>query len=88
MFSIDCGNVVIDTVKPAEDQSGDIIVRLYEAKRAASKCTLTSAVPVRRVWNCNMLEDKKEELTGLSDSHIIPVPIRPFEVVTLRLKFK
>ena len=40
------GNVVIDTVKPAEDQSGDIVLRLYESKHADTSCTLRWDLPV------------------------------------------
>ena len=37
-FAVDAPNVFIDTVKPAEDGSGDIVLRLYEAKRADTHC--------------------------------------------------
>ena len=30
MFDVDSPNVIMETVKPAEDRSGDVIVRLYE----------------------------------------------------------
>jgi alpha-mannosidase len=51
-------HVVIETVKPAEDGSGDIVVRLYEAMRTATRATLSTSLPVRRATVVNMLEEK------------------------------
>jgi alpha-mannosidase len=36
---------VIEAVKPAEDGSDDISVRLYEAARSATRCTLRICLP-------------------------------------------
>ena len=49
MMSVDAANVIIDTVKAAEDGSGDIVVRLYECKRAATDAVLTVNTPVTLV---------------------------------------
>ena len=56
-FTVDAPNVFIDTVKPAEDGSGDLVLRLYEAKRAETRCNLAFHLPVVRLWECNMLEE-------------------------------
>ena len=50
LFAVDTPNVVIETVKPAEDGSGDVVVRLYESKRMATRCTLTTTLPVAQAW--------------------------------------
>ncbi len=83
-FGVDAPNVFIDTVKPAEDGSGDIVLRLYEAKRADTACALRVSLPVRRAWACDLLEDKREELT-LADGGI-DLRFHTFEVKTLRLE--
>jgi hypothetical protein len=59
LFSVDAPNIIIETVKPAEDGSGDVIVRLYEAMRTATTCALTCALPAQRVTVVNMLEEKQ-----------------------------
>ncbi|MBQ7887697.1 MAG: alpha-mannosidase, partial [Clostridia bacterium] len=41
LLSVDAPSVIIDTVKLAEDGSGDMIVRLYESKHAATKARIT-----------------------------------------------
>ena len=82
-FSLDAANVFIDTVKPAEDGSGDLILRLYEAKRGDTACALTVNLPVQSAWLCDMLENKRESLpleAGRAALHF-----HPFEVKTIRL---
>jgi alpha-mannosidase len=83
LFSLDAPNVIIDTVKPAEDGSGDIVVRLYESKRTATRCTLTTSLPVTNAIQTNMLEEKQSDL-ALEDGKVA-LGFRPFEVKTVRL---
>ena len=45
-FSTDAANVVIDTVKRADDESGDLILRLYESKKADTYFHIRSDLPV------------------------------------------
>jgi len=84
LFSVDAPNVVIETVKPAEDESGDVIVRLYEAKRMATRCTLTTTLPVKSAMQTNMLEEEAEALALDGDG--IALEFRPFGIKTLRLR--
>jgi len=84
LFSVDEPNVVIETVKPAEDGSGDVVVRLYEAKRMATRCVLTTSLPVRSASVTNMLEEEEGRLR-MADGDIA-LEFRPFEVKTVRLK--
>ena len=83
MMSVDAPNVVIDTVKAAEDGSGDVIVRLYESKHAACDAQLDIHLPVASVEACDMLENPTETL-GLRDGRV-SLSFRGFEIKTLRL---
>jgi alpha-mannosidase len=83
LFSVDAPNVIVETVKPAEDGSGDVIVRLYEALRTATSCTLACALPARRVTTVNMLEQKQGAAAVLKDGKV-RLDLRPFEIRTLR----
>ena len=83
MMSVDAPNVVIDTVKAAEDGSGDVIVRLYESKHAACDAQLVIHLPVASVEACDMLENPTETL-GLRDGRV-SLSFRGFEIKTLRL---
>ena len=85
-FQLDAPNVFIDTVKPAEDLSGDLVLRLYEAKKADTLCRLSVAAPVSKVWLCDMLENRQDELKVENGS--IPLSFHTFEIKTIRISFK
>lgn len=78
-------NIFIDSIKPAEDKSGDIILRLYEAKKASTSCILTFNKQPNAVFETDMLENIKEELKLCENS--VGLSFRAFEIKTLRLKF-
>ncbi len=84
-FSVDAANVMIEAVKPAEDGSGDVIVRLYEAKRSATECKLRLGLAARRVQQTDMLEENPQPLALGHDG--IALSFRPFEIKTLRFSF-
>jgi len=84
LFRLDAPNVVIETVKPAEDRSGDVVVRLYEAKRSATRCVLRTSLPVAQALATNMLEEGGQRLPLKAGA--IALEFRPFEIKTLRLK--
>jgi len=82
LLSIDAPNIIVESVKPAQDGSPDIVIRLYEAKRMATRCELLCQLPYVRAVDANMLE----ETTGAeySGGKLI-LNFRPFEIKTLRL---
>lgn len=85
LFGVDAPNVVIETVKPAEDGTSDIIVRLYEASRSATQCTLTTTLPIVKAVATDMLEETVlEELA--SEDGATALTFRPFEIKTVRLR--
>ncbi len=83
LFGVDASNVIVETVKPAEDGSGDVVVRLYESMRTATRCTLSTALPFGSAWQTNMLEKVECDL-ALKDGQIV-LDLHPFEVKTIRL---
>lgn len=80
----DRSHIMIDTVKMAEDGSGDLVFRLYEAKRWRDTTRLSFGIPVKRVWNCDMLENKKEELAVEGQS--VQLDFSAFEIKTVRVQ--
>ena len=85
-LTIDKENVILDTMKPAEDGSGDIILRLYESKKAAvlATVTLSDLLQGEKVYLCDMLENCKEEISV--ENGEIPLNFRAFEIKTVRIK--
>jgi alpha-mannosidase len=75
-------NIVIETVKKAEDSS-DLIVRLYECHNSRGKAELSCARPVKAAYLCDLEETVIAEL----DIHdgMIGFEFKPFEILTLKL---
>jgi alpha-mannosidase len=82
LIAADQPNIVIETIKQAEDGDG-IIVRLYESQRCRGPVTLSSSFPLKSAWHTNLLEQNEQELQ-VSDRQIT-ISVRPYEIVTLRL---
>jgi alpha-mannosidase len=85
LFAVDAGNVIVETVKPAEDGSGDVLVRLYESVRTATRCVLRTRLPVRKAAEANMLEQPGRALR-IARGGRITLDFRPFEIKTIRLR--
>jgi alpha-mannosidase len=81
-ISVDQPNVVIETIKQAEDGQG-LIVRLYESQRQRGDITLTTGFPLARAWRTNLLEENQEQLE-VNGRHL-RVAIKPYQILTLRL---
>jgi len=79
--------VVIEAVKLAEDDSGDLVVRLYEAHGDRVSATLTTSIEWDAVEATDLLE-RALPGTGVSSTsdRAIELDLRPFELVTLRLR--
>ncbi len=83
-LSVDNDNIIIDTVKCAEDGSGDIIVRLYESKKATVATKLHAAFGEGfKAYACDMLENVKEEIAV--ENGAIDLAFKAFEIKTIRL---
>lgn len=76
-------NLVIETVKPAEDGDG-WVVRTYEALRHRGRGRLRFAHDVGEVHRTNLLEENEKKI-GLRKG-VLPVKYTPFQIHTHRLK--
>lgn len=86
-MEIDVQDVLLDTVKPAQDRSGDVIVRMYESQNRATYAILRTAFPVQEAWLCDMLENPQERIE-ISKNSSIGLDFGCFQVRTLRLKLR
>jgi alpha-mannosidase len=85
MVSVSAPNVIIETVKRAEDGDG-IIVRLYESQRKRGQVQVKVGGVVDSVWVTNLLEENESPLSVENDS--ILVNLKPYQIVTMRIKVK
>ncbi|HAS83476.1 MAG TPA: alpha-mannosidase [Verrucomicrobia bacterium] len=85
VVSMDTENVILETVKYAED-SDAVILRLYEAHGKRTRTRLRTSVPIKQVMRTNLLEEPELELPCTQDE--IRFEIGPFEIITLALTRK
>ncbi|KAA3663524.1 MAG: alpha-mannosidase [Chloroflexi bacterium] len=83
LLSVNVNNVIIETVKQAEDGNG-LIVRLYENERSRGPVTVTTSFPIRAAYRCNLLEENQAVLDVSEKS--VRLPIKPYQIATLRLE--
>jgi len=85
LVTCDSPNVIIETIKHAEDGNG-IIVRLYESQRKRGQVQITFRSDVESAWMTNLLEENESVLSADKDSIILN--LKPYQIVTLRIKEK
>ena len=85
IVSVDNDAVVVQTVKLAEDGSGDLVVRLYESRGGRATITLRLDGTAERIECTDLLERALEgEPSGAGAS--IELPFRPFQLRTVRFR--
>jgi len=82
LVAVDKPNIVIETIKRAEDGNG-IIVRLYESQRRRGLVTLSVNFELAGAWQTNLLEQNQTELAV--SKRQVTFSVHPYEIVTLRL---
>jgi len=83
LATVSSKQVVIDTLKPAEDGDG-WVVRLYESAGGRCDSRLSFGVPVREAWLSNTMED---ELSPLAvENGVVALSLRGFQIATIRLR--
>lgn len=81
-FEVDNAAVFIEAIKRAEKENA-VIVRLYETHNTRGSVTLTTTLPVKSAWYCDLMEKSLAEIP-ISGGEML-LPIQPFEIVTIKL---
>ena len=96
-------SIVLDVVKRGEDDEDvstggiptrggkSVILRAYESLGGKARGSISSTLPIKRAWKCNVLEDDEKELqiranSRMSDGISIDIGLRAFEIATFRLQ--
>nr|QGT50950.1 alpha-mannosidase [uncultured Firmicutes bacterium] len=77
--SSDSENIIIETVKESENGKG-IVIRLYDAWNKKSKPELRLGFDAKKIYLCDMLENKLEEI---GSGNRVKLSVRNFEIITL-----
>ena len=80
--SCDRENIMIETVKKAED-SKDIIVRLFDAYNMTTDARIVFGFEIKKAYLCDLLENELEEIS-VNDGGV-NLRVKNFEIVTLKL---
>ena len=80
-----CGDpaVTVESVKLAEDGSGDLVIRLYESMGGARAVQIQPCLPYGEARLCTLAEEPGETLKQTEGAFTLR--FRPFEIVTARL---
>ena len=83
------GHAVIDAVKPAFDESGDVVIRLHEATGGRSRVRLHLGFDAQGVHEVDLLEQPVDEPTqqrlGDLRDGAVELTLRPFQILTLKV---
>ena len=86
LVAADGDGVAIEAVKLADDRSGDVVVRLYECLGGRATTRLRTAFPVRGVRLTDLLERQLDlPAPPVDPDGSVPLDLRPFQVLTVRL---
>ncbi|GAB2531340.1 alpha-mannosidase [Nocardia heshunensis] len=84
LFTLDNDDIVTSAVKLADDGSGDVIIRVYEAAGARTTGLLTPAFDTTAHHTCDLLERPSPTDAATPEGHRIRLRLRPFQLLTLR----
>ncbi|MGG3468220.1 alpha-mannosidase [Neobacillus pocheonensis] len=81
---IDRDNVLLETVKKAEDDDS-IVVRFYEYMQFRNKTNVSFAKPIRKAVECNLMEE--EEKPADYQGKTLSFSVSPYEIKTFKVWF-
>ncbi|WP_234532127.1 alpha-mannosidase [Streptomyces shenzhenensis] len=85
LVTVDNDAVVITAVKLADDGSGDVVVRFHEAHGGRARASLTAGFEIADVTATDLLERPLPDAPEHAGNSV-GLRLRPFELVTLRLR--
>ncbi len=83
LVTIDNDGVIVESVKLADDRSGDLIVRLYEARGARTQTAIQAGFAATAVTIVDLLERELDRADLIDDR--VAVDLGPFQILTLRI---
>jgi alpha-mannosidase len=79
LFNIRGSNIILETVKAAEDADG-VIIRLFETCGKPARVKFVASVKYAKAYECDMLENI------LSEINLDKLEFKPYEIKTILLK--
>ena len=82
---VDADNIILETVKRAED-SDALILRLYETWNRATDCSIRFGRLMEMAAQCDMMEENEDLLQV--EGNRLRLHFRPFEIKTLKVRLE
>lgn len=83
--TVDADNVTLETLKKAEED-GDLILRVFEHANIRVKASIHFGLPIESICVVNLMEEGGEPMLVKNDT--VSLDLRPFEIVTLKIKMR
>lgn len=84
LVEVEADNILVETIKPCEDNERAFIVRLYDAEGAFTRTGIKLFESAKSAAITNMLE---ETLETIEDVKAINLAFKPFEIKTLKVMY-
>ncbi|HEY6740534.1 MAG TPA: glycoside hydrolase family 38 C-terminal domain-containing protein, partial [Actinopolymorphaceae bacterium] len=85
VVTVDNPAVVVEAVKLADDRSGDVVVRLYEAHGGRATAKVSASFEIASAVETDLLERPFDDGEREMRDGAVELALRPFQIVTLRL---
>jgi len=82
LIEVEADNIIVETIKPCEDNERAFIVRMYDAEGAYTRTGIKLFDGAKSAEITNMLE---EPLEAIEDVKAINLEFRPFEIKTIKV---
>ena len=81
LVTLSSDNVILETVKKAEDSEG-LVFRMYDAYNRQTRVDVTFGFAPKRVTLCDLMENELETLDVRNNS--VTLNINPYEIITIK----
>lgn len=84
LIELEADNVIVEAIKPCEDNERAFIVRMYDAEGAYTRTNIKLFKDAKAAEITNMLEETLETIADVSS---LDLTFRPFEIKTLKVYY-
>jgi alpha-mannosidase len=82
LLSIEADNILVEAIKPLENNDKGFVIRMYEAEGAHTITSWNLNISFDKIEITNMLEETLESLDSNMD-----IVFKPFEIKTIKVSY-
>ncbi len=80
----ECSNIIVESIKPCEDNEKAFIARLYDCEGTYTRCPVAFTSKAVKAEITNMLEEKQADIADINGAVL---EFRPFEIKTVKVYY-